>query len=125
MKQGNTIEVAARNQLANARAHGQGDHEKAALKQLAALGVDVEEAGQARRQAAAEQGREQARATPPQGRTTAPRQTTAKRPPTSGPGSGVDAWRRYAAEVTGEPAETFADLSREDIIALVPSEDGD
>lgn len=42
-----------------------------------------------------------------------------KRPPASGPGSGIDAWRAYAAEVSGEPVESLADLSRDELIALV------
>lgn len=42
-----------------------------------------------------------------------------KRPPTSGPGSGVEAWRRHAAEVTGTPLEQWAGKSREDIIAAL------
>ncbi|MEU8264471.1 hypothetical protein AB0C02_28095 [Micromonospora sp. NPDC048999] len=45
-----------------------------------------------------------------------------KRPPTSGPGSGVEAWRRYAAEVTGTPVEQWAGKSREDIIKALAVE---
>lgn len=43
------------------------------------------------------------------------------RPPTSGPGSGVDAWRVYAAKATGMPAEDFATMSRDDVIELLDS----
>lgn len=45
-----------------------------------------------------------------------------ERPPTSGPGSGVAAWREYAAAVTGSPAESWAALSREEVIELLDSE---
>lgn len=45
-----------------------------------------------------------------------------KRPPTSGPGSGVAAWRDYAAALTGSPAESWAALSREEIVDLLDSE---
>lgn len=38
-------------------------------------------------------------------------------PPTSGPGSGVDAWRTYAATVTGTTYESWGLLSRAEIIA--------
>lgn len=43
----------------------------------------------------------------------------AKRPPASGPGSSVDAWREYAAKVTGEPVEAFAGMSRDEIMQLL------
>lgn len=56
----------ARNQLANAEAHGNTDLAKAARKQLAALGIV--EAAQRRTKAADQSGED--RATPPQGRTT-------------------------------------------------------
>lgn len=42
-----------------------------------------------------------------------------KRPPASGPGSGVEAWRDYVAASTGESVESLAELSRDDLIALV------
>lgn len=42
-----------------------------------------------------------------------------RRPPQSGPGSGADAWRAYAAAVTGEPAEALAELTRDELIELV------
>jgi hypothetical protein len=45
-----------------------------------------------------------------------------QRPPASGTGSGVAAWRTYAATITGTPAESWADLSREEIIQRL---DGD
>ncbi|PXY17352.1 hypothetical protein [Prauserella flavalba] len=45
-----------------------------------------------------------------------------QRPPTSGPGSGVAAWREYAAAVTDSPAESWASLSREEIIDLLAAE---
>lgn len=41
-----------------------------------------------------------------------------QRPPTSGPGSGVDAWRSYVAETTGTSDEDLAGLSRDDLITL-------
>lgn len=49
-------------------------------------------------------------------------QQTPARPPISGPGSGVEKWRAYAAEVTGSPVESWAALSREDVISLLESE---
>jgi hypothetical protein len=42
---------------------------------------------------------------------------TPERPPTSGPGSGADAWRAYAAAVTDSPLESWTDMSRDEIIA--------
>lgn len=42
-----------------------------------------------------------------------------KRPPASGPGSGAEAWREYAAAVTGESPESLADLSRDELIDRV------
>jgi hypothetical protein len=45
-----------------------------------------------------------------------------ERPPTSGPGSGVGAWREYAAAVTGSPVESWGALSREDIIAQLDAD---
>lgn len=45
-----------------------------------------------------------------------------QRPPASGPGSGVEAWRQYAAEVTGSPAGSWATLTRDEIIELLESE---
>lgn len=40
-----------------------------------------------------------------------------QRPPTGGPGSGVAAWRAYAAAVTGTPAAEWEAMSREDIVS--------
>lgn len=40
-----------------------------------------------------------------------------ERPPTSGRGSGVDAWRAYAAAVTGTSLAEWADKSRDQILA--------
>lgn len=42
-----------------------------------------------------------------------------QRPPKSGPGSGIDAWRAHAAEATGESPEALAELSRDELIELV------
>lgn len=47
------------------------------------------------------------------------------RPPSSGPGSGVEAWRAYAAEVTDSPAESWESLTRDEIIELLDSEGAD
>lgn len=44
------------------------------------------------------------------------------RPPTSGPGSGVAAWREYAAAVTKTAVESWAALSREEIVELLDTE---
>lgn len=55
----------------------------------------------------------------------APTETSApdpQRPPTSGPGSGVEAWRRYAADVTDSPLESWLSLTRDEIIELLDSE---
>lgn len=41
-----------------------------------------------------------------------------KRPPASGPGSGVDAWRQYVADVTAEPVESLAEMSRDELMKL-------
>ncbi|SCL31997.1 hypothetical protein GA0070616_4370 [Micromonospora nigra] len=41
------------------------------------------------------------------------------RPPMSGPGSGADAWRKYAAEVTRSPLESWSALGRDAIIATL------
>lgn len=43
-------------------------------------------------------------------------------PPTSGPGSGADAWRAYAAEATRSPYESWAALNRAEVIELLHSE---
>jgi hypothetical protein len=109
----------ARGELDNARAYGQGDAVKAAEKRLAAAGVSAQRAAAARRDAAEESPEpERQRTAAPRGRTTAPQQTTqAKRPPTSGPGSGVEAWRAFAAAVSGDPPEVFADATRDDLVA--------
>lgn len=40
-------------------------------------------------------------------------------PPRSGPGSGRDAWIAYATAVTGAPADTWENLSRDGIIAYL------
>lgn len=45
-----------------------------------------------------------------------------ERPPTSGKGSSVEAWREYAAAVTDSPAESWESLSREEIVELLDSE---
>ncbi|WP_435070446.1 hypothetical protein [Amycolatopsis thermoflava] len=45
-----------------------------------------------------------------------------ERPPTSGPGSGAAAWRAYAAALTGSPAEAWAELSRDEVIAQLESD---
>lgn len=42
-----------------------------------------------------------------------------KRPPASGPGSGAEAWRKYAVDETGKPAEWFADMSRDQIVEFL------
>lgn len=47
---------------------------------------------------------------------------TSERPPTSGRGSGVEAWREYAAAVTDSPVESWESLSRDEIIELLDSE---
>jgi hypothetical protein len=52
-------------------------------------------------------------------------QETPQRPPASGPGSGVTAWREYAAVVTGSPVESWAALTREEIVQLLDSEGTD
>lgn len=99
----------AQGELDNARAYGQGDAVRAAEKRLAAAGV--------RRADADADDDDAARARAPKGRTSAPRHTTqAKQPPTSGPGSGVEAWRAYAAKVSGEPPEMFAEATREQLV---------
>lgn len=46
-----------------------------------------------------------------------------EQPPASGPGSGVTAWREYAAAVTGEPVAEFDDMSRDEIIEYLESSD--
>lgn len=40
-----------------------------------------------------------------------------ERPPLSGAGSGVGAWRTYAAAVTDTPLEQWADKNRDEILA--------
>jgi hypothetical protein len=45
-----------------------------------------------------------------------------ERPPTSGPGSGVTAWRAYAAAVTDSPVESWSEMSREEIIELLDAD---
>lgn len=64
---------------------------------------------------------EQATAAPGERRTVRPPTDTPQRPPTSGPGSGVDAWRRYAnqrPDLDLSEAE-LAELSRDELIDLV------
>lgn len=46
------------------------------------------------------------------------------RPPKSGPGSGIEAWREYAAKMTNSPVESWSTLSRDEIIELLDSETG-
>jgi hypothetical protein len=48
-----------------------------------------------------------------------PKQAVPQRPPTSGAGSSAPVWREYAAAVLGAPAETYATLGRDEIIALL------
>lgn len=44
---------------------------------------------------------------------------TSQRPPKSGPGSGIEAWRAHVASLPGSPpADELADLSRDDLIEL-------
>lgn len=45
-----------------------------------------------------------------------------QRPPTSGRGSSVEAWREYAAALTDSPVEAWQELSREEIIELLDAE---
>lgn len=45
--------------------------------------------------------------------------TVTRRPPASGPGSGVEAWREYVAAMTDEAPDALAELSRDELIALV------
>lgn len=49
-------------------------------------------------------------------------QARPERPPTSGPGSSIAAWREYAAAVTDSPVESWQSLSREEIVELLDSE---
>lgn len=42
-----------------------------------------------------------------------------KRPPLSGPGSGLEAQRAYAAKLTGRPVEDFAEMGRDEVIAFI------
>lgn len=50
-------------------------------------------------------------------------QERSERPPTSGAGSGVAVWREYAAAVTDSPVESWGEMSREDIIELLDSDE--
>lgn len=44
---------------------------------------------------------------------------SSRRPPKSGPGSGIEAWRAYVAGLPGSPpADELAELSRDDLIEL-------
>lgn len=45
------------------------------------------------------------------------------RPPESGPGSGVAAWREYAAAVTGSDIDAWSSLSRDEIIELLDEDE--
>ena len=42
-----------------------------------------------------------------------------KRPPESGPGSGVEQWRAYAVKLTGQDADFFAGMNRDEVIDYV------
>lgn len=42
-----------------------------------------------------------------------------KRPPLSGPGSDLETWRRFAAQELDVEVSEFADMKREEVIALV------
>jgi hypothetical protein len=42
-----------------------------------------------------------------------------KRPPLSGPGSGVEQQRAYAAKLTGRPLEDFANMQRDEVIEFI------
>ncbi|WP_431976172.1 hypothetical protein [Micromonospora haikouensis] len=55
----------------------------------------------------------------------APEGESPRRPPTSGPGSGNEAWRRHAAEVTSTPVEQWAGRSRDDIRRELYGEGGE
>lgn len=46
-------------------------------------------------------------------------QNKLQRPPPSGPGSGEEMWRAYAAQETGEDISEFAAMTRGEIIALL------
>lgn len=48
-----------------------------------------------------------------------------EQPPTSGPGSGVAAWREYAAAVTGEPVAEFDDMTRDEVIEYLESSESE
>lgn len=45
-----------------------------------------------------------------------------QRPPTSGKGSGVEAWREYAAAMTDLTSESLESLTRDEIIELLDQE---
>lgn len=48
-----------------------------------------------------------------------PEVVAAKRPPRSGPGSGIEAWRAYVSSLPASPPPAeLADLSRDDLIEL-------
>lgn len=69
-------------------------------------------------------GKAKNRAEPPADETDEPATpvVTPERPPPSGPGSGVDQWRRYAAEVTQSPVESWSTRTRDEIIEQLDSE---
>lgn len=48
-----------------------------------------------------------------------------ERPPISGAGSTAEAWREYAANMTDSPVDSWASLSRAEIIELLDSEGAD
>lgn len=48
-----------------------------------------------------------------------------ERPPVSGAGSSVEAWREYAAKVTDSTVESWSNLNRSEIIELLDSEGAD
>ncbi|MFW6091492.1 MAG: hypothetical protein ACODAF_06405 [Actinomycetota bacterium] len=45
-----------------------------------------------------------------------------QRPPVSGAGSGVRAWREYAAAVTGTPVKSWQHMSREQVMVSLDAE---
>ncbi|KXK63362.1 hypothetical protein AWW66_03345 [Micromonospora rosaria] len=55
----------------------------------------------------------------------APEGESPRRPPTSGPGSGNDAWRRHAADKTRTPLKQWASKNRDDIRRELYGEGGE
>lgn len=49
-------------------------------------------------------------------------QVQPERPPMTGRGSGVEAWREYAAAVTGSPVDSWQALSKEEVVELLDAE---